>query len=205
MPLFGLGHSLGAKLQTLLAAGGDLRYAAQVFVAFNNASATDSVRLLEKFARALLAERGSSGGGANAAMFDTLLRAMPAVGAAAERAAAAAGLEFTPAPAETLSRVRERFATPRALLVRFENDELDQNTELLFAMQKRSEGSGSPRVTAVLRAGNHLTPVTISLSPENSPLGARLGKSVGSLKAGDEEAARQLGRDIGAWLAERAA
>ena len=58
LPLFGLGHSLGAKLQLLCACaagGAGLRYQAQVLVAFNNASAADSVKLVEKFARQLLA------------------------------------------------------------------------------------------------------------------------------------------------------
>jgi hypothetical protein len=145
LPLFGVGHSLGAKLQLLMACGGastagtpgaGLRYEAQCMIAFNNASAADSVRLVEKFARELLASRaaaasagggsGGGGGGAGARVFETLLRGMPALGAMAERAAAAAGLEFTPAPAETLKRAQARFRTRKALLVKFENDELDQ-------------------------------------------------------------------------------
>jgi hypothetical protein len=142
LPLFGAGHSLGAKLQLLMACGSGaegapppLRYEAQCLIAFNNASASDSVRLVEKFARELLASRaanasagggGGGGGGADARLFETLLRSMPAVGAMAERAVAVAGLEFTPAPAETLARAQARFKPRAALLVKLEKDELDQ-------------------------------------------------------------------------------
>ncbi len=207
LPLFGCGHSLGAKLQLLLACGATpgLRYEAQALVAFNNASAADSVKLVEKFARELLRSRASSATGsasADARMFDTLLRSMPAIGAMAERAAAAAGLEFVPNPAETLSRARQRYAPRRCLLLKYDDDELDQNAELLATLQaaRPSATAAAAPPDVARRAGNHLSPVVLRLAAEDSPLGAQLGKSVGALRVGDEEAAQELGRDIAAWL-----
>ncbi len=217
LPLFGCGHSLGAKLQLLLAcAEGGLRYEAQALVAFNNASAADSVRLVEKFARELLAQRAASAasaGGADARLFDTILRGMPAVGAMAERAAAAAGLEFTPGPAETLARARARYAPRASLLLKFDNDELDENAKLLDALQAgardaaaASPASSPPRAEPEIarRAGNHLTPVVLQL--KGGALGAmsaQLGR-VGDIRVGDEVAAQALGRDLGAWLSRAA-
>jgi hypothetical protein len=206
LPLFGLGHSLGSKLQVLCAAApagnaASVRYTAQCLVAFNNASAADSVKLVEKFARDLLASRAAAaadGAGSPEAqrMFDTLLRSMPAMGAMAERAARAAGLEFTPAPEETLSRVRASFAPRNCLLLKFADDELDQNAELLGAMA----AAPAPPATDK-RPGNHLTPVVLRLG--GGALGAvnpALGRAVGDVRVGDEEAAQTLGRDIAAWL-----
>jgi hypothetical protein len=199
LPLFGCGHSLGAKLQLLLATAPGLRYEGQVMLAFNNASASDSVRLVEKFARELVRSRAdSSSGGADARIFDTLLRSMPAIGAMAERAAAAAGLEFTPSPAETLARAGARYSPRRCLLVKYDNDELDMNAELLATLQaaRPAGGQGKLQPPAMSRRqGNHLSPVTLQLAGENP-----LGRAVGPLRFGDEEAAQALGRDLAAWL-----
>jgi hypothetical protein len=195
LPLFGLGHSLGSKLQVLFGCSGQ-RYEKQALVAFNNATSTESIRLLERFARELLKNRGDAAG-SNAAMFDQVLRAMPAVGAAAERAAAAAGLEFVPSPEETLRLARADYRTAKTLLVKFTADDLDQNAELLAAL---SDPSRTGSCECAERSGNHLSPVTLRLAGEDTPLGARLGKTVGELRIGDEDGAAQLGRDIGAWL-----
>jgi len=202
LPHFAVGHSLGAKLLLLLASASEpaCRYEAVSLVAFNNASATDTVRLLESFARELLAQRGGAGGaeGPNAGLFDTLLRAMPAVGAAAERAASAAGIEFTPSPSSTLSRARSGYAAPRTLLVKHESDSLDMCDELQAALEAR------PGVRLLRRPGNHLSPVAIALAPaEASPLG-RLGRSVGAVRVGDAAAAAELATLLGAWLVDGA-
>lgn len=159
------------------------------------------MKLVEKFARELLASRGAAAADAAGSpeaqrMFDTLLRSMPAVGAMAERAARAAGLEFTPPPEETLARARASFAPRNCLLLKFSDDELDQNAELLAAM----EAAPVPPATEK-RAGNHLTPVVLRLG--GGALGAvnpALGRAVGDVRVGDEAAAQQLGRDIAAWL-----
>jgi hypothetical protein len=59
-------------------------------------------------------------------------------------------------------------------------------------------------VSRASRSGNHLSLVTLTLTPaEGTPMG-RLGKSVGTLKFGDDVAAAALGVDVGAWLASAA-
>ena len=50
-----------------------------------------------------------------------------------------AGLNFTPSPEETLDGARRRFLSPKARLVTFIGDDLDQNKELAEALRKRYE------------------------------------------------------------------
>ena len=68
--------------------------AGHLFVAFNNATAADSVRLLEKFARELIRKRAESASGGDpsaSAAFEGFMRNLPSLTAMAERAASAAG------------------------------------------------------------------------------------------------------------------
>jgi len=187
-----------------LATSGAVKPTAQALVAFNNASATDSVRLVENFARALLKGRvEAAAGSSDSRLFDTLLRAMPAVGAMAERAAQAAGVEFTPPPAETLRRARESYAG-KLLLVKFEKDDLDQCTELLAAVAGGAARGGGPPPTLLERPGNHLSPVCLRLGAEAlngvGGIAPSLAGRLGELRVGDEGAAAQLGRDLGGFL-----
>ena len=150
-PVFAAGHSLGCKLQLLAACGGDdegtegsdttekgdttlvydsVNRAGHLFIAFNNATAADSVRLLEKFARELLKRRAEQASGGDASMnaaFEGFTKNLPNLTALAERAASAAGLDFTPSPSETLERAKRGFDSPRVRLVKFDEDDLDQN------------------------------------------------------------------------------
>jgi hypothetical protein len=95
-----------------------------VLVAFNNASAVDTVRLLENFARSLLKKRAAQGG-EGGAMFDQILSSIPNVSFMAQRAAQAAGLEFVPNPEETLAMARSSMSSPSVRLVKFKDDDLD--------------------------------------------------------------------------------
>ena len=208
LPLFGFGHSLGAKLLLLLAcsnASGAPAYEAQAFVAFNNASAADSVRLVEAYARELLAKRAAASPDQQSAVFDSVLRAMPALGAMAERVATSAGYEFTPNPGATMDAARSRFAPRRALLVSYASDTLDQNASLRDALLSRTPSSASSAASAsqppaVLspppRPGNHLSPVVVKLEAGASPLGDR----VGALSFGDVASAEALGRDVASFF-----
>lgn len=199
MPMFGIGHSLGAKLHVLLASeesstestGVEVDtppvYAGHVLVAFNNASAVDTVRLLENFARVLLKRRAEEPG-ANP-LLDNLLNNMPSLTAMAERAAQAAGLEFVPNPSETLERTRTQLRTPFLRVVKFSDDDLDMNEELVEAAEQRFKVAYPGKVEVLELAGNHLTPVCIMLEGQN------LGQTpyeIGPMNLGDEEAVKQL-------------
>jgi hypothetical protein len=53
---------------------------------------------------------GTAGGDA----FEQLFSSLPTLAAMAEKAASAAGLNFTPSPEETLDGARRRFLSPKA-------------------------------------------------------------------------------------------
>jgi len=212
MPVFAVGHSLGCKLQLIAACGGDEdtqgdeametvrgSRAGHLFVSFNNATAADSVRLLEKFARELLKKRaeGAMGGKADQKTkdaFDGFMRNMPNLTALAERAAAAAGLDFTPSPEETLDAAKRRFVSPRVKLVTFQDDDLDQNDELEANLRRRFEFlvAGDAPMSKTTLPGNHLTPVFFRFDGAKlSPAFAKLG----GLSVGDEEAVTRLAEE----------
>jgi len=67
--------------------------------------------------------------------------------------------EFSPSPNETLNFIREHYEQINNLLIRFENDKLDQNNLLLKSLKKRF----SDKSKIVQLNGNHLTPVSLGL------------------------------------------
>ena len=175
----------------------DVAVAGHFLVAFNNADATDSVRLIEKFARELLKTRG---GGASAAASD-LFGALPSLAAFAERAAKAAGLEFEPTPEETLERARTRFVSRRTRLIKFKKDDLDQNDQLLEALKARFKVYPGRVDARELDFGNHLTPVFFST--DGLKLSPALDKLIGQFSFGDEEGVRKLAAEFAAFIREK--
>ncbi len=67
--------------------------------------------------------------------------------------------EFSPSPAETLNLIREHYDQINNLLIKFKNDNLDQNDLLLKSLKKRP----SDQSKILQLEGNHLTPVSVGL------------------------------------------
>lgn len=67
--------------------------------------------------------------------------------------------EFSPSPAETLRQVASLYGQPRNLVVRFQQDGLDQSRRLLACLQQRPHDAS---VLLELR-GDHLTPASAGL------------------------------------------
>jgi len=67
--------------------------------------------------------------------------------------------EFSPSPSETFNLVREHYEQINNLLIKFKNDNLDQNDLLLKSLKTR------PYDKSVIMSldGNHLTPVSVGL------------------------------------------
>jgi hypothetical protein len=222
-PTFRVGHSLGCKVLTLLAcededanadvvdvdaASGAISMASSskddmtqgyFLVAFNNASASDSVMLIEKFARELLKNRAS--GGDNAAAFD-FLKTLPSIASFAERAAKAAGFDFKPSPEDTLERVRRKFSAKKTRMLKFTDDELgmDQNEALVAALRARFEVYPGTVDTQEIE-GNHLTPVFFTL--EGMKLSPALERVVGDFSLGDAKGVNRLADALVSWIRER--
>jgi len=67
--------------------------------------------------------------------------------------------EFSPSPAETLHLIREHYEQINNLLIKFKNDNLDQNDLLLKSLKERP----SDKSKIMKLNGNHLTPVSVGL------------------------------------------
>ena len=67
--------------------------------------------------------------------------------------------EFSPSPVETLRLIREHYEQMNNLLIRFKNDNLDENNLLFQSLKERD----SDKSEIVQLNGNHLTPVSLGL------------------------------------------
>ena len=67
--------------------------------------------------------------------------------------------EFSPSPSETLNLIREHYEQINNLLIKFKNDNLDQNNLLLKSLRQRP--SDKSKIMQI--DGNHLTPVSAGL------------------------------------------
>ncbi len=67
--------------------------------------------------------------------------------------------EFSPSPSETLNLIREHYEQINNLLIKFKNDNLDQNELLLKSLKERP----SDKSKILLLDGNHLTPVSMGI------------------------------------------
>ena len=67
--------------------------------------------------------------------------------------------EFSPSPLETLNLIKEHYEQINNLLIRFRNDNLDQNNLLLKSLKERE----SDKSEIIQLDGNHLTPVSLGL------------------------------------------
>ena len=67
--------------------------------------------------------------------------------------------EFSPSPVETLNLIKEHYEQENNLLIRFKNDNLDQNNLLLKSLKERD----SDKSEIIQFDGNHLTPVSLGL------------------------------------------
>jgi Protein of unknown function (DUF1350) len=64
-------------------------------------------------------------------------------------------VQFTPTPAQTYQLVQRHYPTPRNLLIRFRNDDLDQTRQVAVVLGDRF----AEEVTLQKLQGNHLTPL----------------------------------------------
>ena len=67
--------------------------------------------------------------------------------------------EFSPSPFETLNLIREYYEQKNNLLIRFKNDNLDQNNLLIRSLKERDFDDSK----IIQIDGNHMTPVSFGL------------------------------------------
>jgi hypothetical protein len=71
-----------------------------------------------------------------------------------------ASVQFTPTPAQTYRLVQRHYPTPRNLLIRFRNDDLDQTRQIAVILGDRF----ADHMTIKRLEGNHLTPLGQTLA-----------------------------------------
>ena len=220
VPVFQIAHSLGCKILVVSQLwqkdkermdeedeeedkGEEEMYAKKVIngghflMAFNNASATDSIKIIEKFAKEILQKRAgvSDEDEEDAAdkQFETIFdRLVPF----AEVAAKAAGLDFVPNATEVLEGVRAgKFTSPRVTLCAFTNDELDQSESLREALSDGKVGLTKRREIP----GDHMSPILLDLDKYASMNPALLGRLSG-IKIGDDKVIDNIVDEICEWL-----
>lgn len=208
LPLWGLGHSLGSLLHLLVCAR--YPYAARrgnVLMSFNNKPATETIPFLSPLlapgARALgplLQQLATSPLRAQVESALDLLRgpaSPPAVRqlipvfdqlAPVMLDVASGRQEFAPPPAECRAIVRERYAVPRNLLVRFRDDAIDETPALAAALQ--GEGAQvAPVLDLSVRVlpGDHARPLVATaavLANELPPGAAALASAAAAAGGG---------------------
>jgi hypothetical protein len=105
-------------------------------------------------------------------------------------------LEFTPSPTETNQIIADSYSVRRNLLIKFNNDEIDQTISLNPILQQRF-----PNMVALLKLpGNHLTPLSQKLNWQTGNLFTPIDALGQWLK---QELSQDLGRlkqEILRWL-----
>lgn len=141
-PVFGLGHSLGAKL--LLLRGS---YDKVIGLAPNNMGVKDSAKLLKEFLAAMAAKEDTI----PTTSFDTLFDI-------AVMGASALGIEVIPDPRTTLETLRT--SSPDTAFIAFDGDVLDNTNDILAALSNNDDGSPPPDVLRL--PGGHLSCVYVA-------------------------------------------
>lgn len=175
VPTFALGHSNGSLLHAISACESEASVPTMrgyVFVSFNSRPLEEAVPipgLLETFPTFLRVAMEATNPTSNASVplpFSQL--------ESVAREMAYGGATFKPSPEECRERIRSSFPKEvEALLIRFEDDAIDQTEDLLDALKRRRGLNKTKR--CVLR-GTHLTPIAQEASwkigPSYTPLDA---------------------------------
>lgn len=201
LPIYGIGHSLGSKLQGLIACSREsttTRRAGQVFVSFNNFSATDSADIVDSICQELLEKTPEV---ATNPQFQMFFMGLPRIVRLAAGAANSAGIDFIPTAADTRELLRSQYDVPRTRLIKFCDDKIDQS-DILEDLVGAPCNAGT--VSRAYLDGNHLSPVYVRLE------GSKLGGSAGSfasqfgmdseIRLGDETGAEALAMDIVSFI-----
>lgn len=105
-------------------------------------------------------------------------------------------LEFTPSPTETTQLIAANYIIPRNLLIRFQNDTIDQTTSLNPVLKTRF-----PNMIAYLNLpGNHLTPLSQDFNWEVGEIFTPLDAIGQWIKQGLSRDLNQLKQEICHWL-----
>lgn len=144
LPIYGLGHSLGSKLQLLIGSCYEVERAGNILLAFNNYPVKQAIPLLEQINQLKLDS-----------VWDSVKSQLPSQLAFRPNLT----LEFTPSPEDTQTLIREHYQVRRNLLIQFAQDDIDQTLSLFPLLEERDNSLVARQVLP----GNHLTPLAQEL------------------------------------------
>lgn len=132
LPIYGVGHSMGCKIHLLINSLFNVQRAGNVLMSYNNFPVKRSIPLLDQLDSVPFFDQ-----------FDFNVNE------------AIDNFEFTPTPDETNEIIKTSYQTRRNLLIKFENDTIDQTNDLSPILLERFPNM----VVSRKISGNHLTPL----------------------------------------------
>lgn len=176
LPTFGVGHSLGALVQVLMASRYEMKRDGNVLISFNNKPATEAIPLFAEVAVPGLRGLSPVLAAANNSPLRDITRAAdaqfrgfappivkellpildnlePVILEVADGRA-----EFTPTPAESAKLVEKYYAVKRNLLIKFTDDTIDE-TGAIAATLASAVASADIELTVSSRKGDHVFPL----------------------------------------------
>lgn len=167
-PVFGVGHSLGAKLHGIINCFSDVtdvarRRKANVLISFNNFAASKSIPMLPKLREFM------SGLGDKAAVYKDAVKDFGLFSLAEAAAEAAVGWggfkvpgEFTPPPEVMWNLMEQEYAVRNNMVIEFKTDTIDESSRLAKTLFERFGSDG--QLQYVRLTGSHVTPNTPDLT-----------------------------------------
>jgi hypothetical protein len=186
LPVFGIGHSMGAKLHVLINSYVEVEEVAlprkaNVLISFNNFAVKDSIPLFEELRglagrvaglqgerlRASVMQLGGPLSDVALKGFDVAGQVLPGI---LQTIQDRVPMQFLPSPEQTWALVEEEYATENNLIIQFKDDSLDQSSLLAEKLFRRFGRDGDLQLSRL--QGSHITPNTPEISDELAERGA---------------------------------
>ena len=182
LPVWGVGHSMGALAHTLVSSRYAAPRAGNVLMSFNNKPASDAIPLfgpvVSPLAQGLNPLVTSIATSPLRSGVDSLAQQLRSAAPSVVREAlplldqleglgldvAAGKTEFTPSPAETQRLIQANYRVPRTLLLRFKDDSIDETPALAATLTQCLEG-GAGELTVSVLPGDHIRPLQQLVPP----------------------------------------
>lgn len=168
LPIYGMGHSMGCKLHLLIGSLFSIERAGNILISFNNYPANRAIPFIEQFEQ-----------------YRVRYKITPAF-----------DVEFTPSPTETNEIIANNYQVRRNLLIKFNDDTIDQTLILNPVLQQRF-----PSMVALLTLpGNHLTPLSQEIDWQTGEFFTAFDAIGQWIKQGLSRDLLRLNKEILRWL-----
>ena len=182
LPVWGMGHSMGALAQCLVASRYAVPRAGNVLISFNNKPASDAIPLFGPVVSPLAQGLNPLVTGITTSPFrpgvDSLAQQLRNAAPSVVREAlplldqleglaldvTSGRTEFTPSPPETQRLIQANYRVPRTLLIRFKDDSIDETPALAATLTSCLDG-GNGELTVSVLPGDHVRPLQQIVPP----------------------------------------